>query len=180
MLLARRFASWPLVCLNRGADRRIVAFMTEATTVQRILSHLGEPAAPPRISPARRPPAWDDPPARPYRTGTPWPHRHPGTSSTSKRSGSRLPSPGRAGDAPLPAPAMIVPPASRTMARQQARPAPSQTAACSPSLPVGSRRALAENLASMLRSLDPGRRAVGFPIPIPPPRGVAMTALGAS
>ncbi|MBP8290538.1 MAG: hypothetical protein KAX51_12165 [Chromatiaceae bacterium] len=62
MLLARRFASRPLVCLNRGADRRIVAFMTEATTVQRILSHLGEPAAPPRISPARRPPAWDDPP----------------------------------------------------------------------------------------------------------------------
>jgi len=31
--------------------------------VTRILNHMGEPAAPPRISPARGPPAWDDPPA---------------------------------------------------------------------------------------------------------------------
>jgi hypothetical protein len=30
--------------------------------VQRILNHIGEPAEPPRISPARGPPAWDDPP----------------------------------------------------------------------------------------------------------------------
>jgi len=31
--------------------------------VQRILTHLGEPAEPPRIAPAPGPPAWDDPPA---------------------------------------------------------------------------------------------------------------------
>ena len=30
--------------------------------VQRILNHIGEPAEPPRIAPARGPPAWDDPP----------------------------------------------------------------------------------------------------------------------
>jgi hypothetical protein len=42
--------------------RGIVAFMTEADPVERILLHIGEPAEPPRISPARGSPAWDDPP----------------------------------------------------------------------------------------------------------------------
>ncbi len=41
---------------------RIVAFITEAAPVRRILKHVGEPAEPPRISPARGPPAWDDQP----------------------------------------------------------------------------------------------------------------------
>ena len=62
MLLARLFESLPLVCPNCGADMRIVAFITEAAPVRRILNHIGEPAEPPRISPARGPPAWDDPP----------------------------------------------------------------------------------------------------------------------
>jgi len=52
----------PLACPNCGADMRIVAFVTEAAPVRRILNHSGEPAEPPRISPARGPPAWDDPP----------------------------------------------------------------------------------------------------------------------
>ena len=52
----------PLVCPNCGADMRIVAFITEAAPVRRILDHIGEPAEPPRISPARGPPTWDDPP----------------------------------------------------------------------------------------------------------------------
>ena len=30
-------------------------------TLSRMLNHSGEPAEPPRISPARGPPAWDDP-----------------------------------------------------------------------------------------------------------------------
>jgi hypothetical protein len=63
MLLARLFASLPLVCPNGGADMRIIAFVTETAPVQRILLALGEPVEPPRISPARGPPAWDDPPA---------------------------------------------------------------------------------------------------------------------
>jgi hypothetical protein len=62
MLLARLFTSLPLVCPNCGADMRIVAFITETAPVRRILNHIGEPAEPPRISPARGPPAWDDPP----------------------------------------------------------------------------------------------------------------------
>ena len=41
---------------------RIVAFITQAAPVQRILNHIGEPAEPPRIAPARGLPAWDDPP----------------------------------------------------------------------------------------------------------------------
>ena len=38
----------------------IVAFITEAAPVARILTHIGEPARPPPIAPARGPPAWDD------------------------------------------------------------------------------------------------------------------------
>ena len=62
MLLARLFASLPLVCPNCGADMRIIAFVTETAPVQRILLALGAPPEPPPISPARGPPAWDDPP----------------------------------------------------------------------------------------------------------------------
>ena len=59
-LLARLVESLPLVCPNCGADMRIVAFITEAAPVRRILNHVREPAEPPRIGPARGPPAWDD------------------------------------------------------------------------------------------------------------------------
>jgi hypothetical protein len=62
MLLARLFESLPLVCPNCGADMRIIAFVTEAVPVQRILAHIGEPTEPPPIAPARGPPAWDDAP----------------------------------------------------------------------------------------------------------------------
>jgi hypothetical protein len=42
----------------------IVAFITEAAPVQRILNHISEPAEPPRIAPVRGPPVgaapdWD-------------------------------------------------------------------------------------------------------------------------
>lgn len=39
---------------------RIVAFITEAAPVQRILAHIGEPTELPPIAPARGPPGWDD------------------------------------------------------------------------------------------------------------------------
>ncbi len=38
---------------------RIIAFITDGPTVRDILSHLGEPTAPPRIAPARGPPLWE-------------------------------------------------------------------------------------------------------------------------
>jgi DNA-directed RNA polymerase subunit RPC12/RpoP len=60
MLLARIYEVFPLTCMRCGAEMRIVAFITEATPVQRILSHIGESAAPPRIAPARGPPSWEE------------------------------------------------------------------------------------------------------------------------
>lgn len=39
---------------------RIIAFVTETAPVQRIPEHIGEPAMPPRIAPARRPPSWEE------------------------------------------------------------------------------------------------------------------------
>jgi hypothetical protein len=62
MLLARLLQSRPLVCPNCGADMRIIAFITDVAPIERILDHIGEPAEPPRISPARGPPAWEDAP----------------------------------------------------------------------------------------------------------------------
>jgi len=62
MLIERLFVAMPPVCPSCAADRRIVAFINKAAPVRRILTHTGEPAEPPPISPARGPPAWDDPP----------------------------------------------------------------------------------------------------------------------
>jgi hypothetical protein len=41
-----------------GAERRIIAFITEAVDVRAILAHIGELATPPRIASARGPPEW--------------------------------------------------------------------------------------------------------------------------
>lgn len=57
MLLARLCASLPLTCPHCSADMRIVAFITETAPVERILTHIAEPAEPPPIAPARGPPA---------------------------------------------------------------------------------------------------------------------------
>ena len=59
MLLARIYETLPLVCPLCGAQMRIIAFITDASTVRKILDHLGEPAQPPRISPARGPQLWE-------------------------------------------------------------------------------------------------------------------------
>ena len=60
MLMARIYAAFPLTCPQCGTEMRIVAFITEASPVQRILNHIGEPAQPPRIASARGPPPWDE------------------------------------------------------------------------------------------------------------------------
>jgi hypothetical protein len=62
MLLARLFESLPRVCPNCGADMPIIAFITETTPIERILTPIGEPPRPPPIAPVRGPPAWDDAP----------------------------------------------------------------------------------------------------------------------
>jgi hypothetical protein len=38
---------------------RIIAFITDAGTVRKILDHLGEPTQSPKIAPARGPPLWE-------------------------------------------------------------------------------------------------------------------------
>jgi hypothetical protein len=53
MLLDRLFESLPLTCPNCGADMRLIAFITEAAPVERILTHTGEPPRPPPTTPAR-------------------------------------------------------------------------------------------------------------------------------
>ena len=42
-----------------GANMRVIAFITDASTIRDLLDHLGEPTAPPRIAPARGPPLWE-------------------------------------------------------------------------------------------------------------------------
>ena len=39
---------------------RLIAFITEAYPVSRILTHIGAPYHPPSITPARGPPDWGD------------------------------------------------------------------------------------------------------------------------
>jgi hypothetical protein len=53
MLLAWLFESLPLVYPNCGADMRIIAFITEATPIMRILIRIGEPPRPSPIAPER-------------------------------------------------------------------------------------------------------------------------------
>ena len=59
MLLARIYETLPLVCPICQAQMRIIAFIDDADTVWKILDHIGEPAPPPRIAPARGPPLWE-------------------------------------------------------------------------------------------------------------------------
>jgi hypothetical protein len=60
MLLARIYEVFPLTCMQCGAEMRVVAFITEAAPMQRILNRIGEPSTPPKIAPARRSPSWQE------------------------------------------------------------------------------------------------------------------------
>jgi len=60
VLLARIYEAFPLTCPMCGAEMRLIAFITEAVDVRKILTHIGEPATPPPISPARGPPEWHE------------------------------------------------------------------------------------------------------------------------
>jgi hypothetical protein len=50
----------PLVCPRCAEPMTIIAFVTEAVSIQRILAYIGEPTTPPSIAPARGPPHGDD------------------------------------------------------------------------------------------------------------------------
>jgi hypothetical protein len=55
-LMARVGEEFPLECPNCGGDIRLIAFITEPGPIRKILTHLGEPLAPPPIAAARGPP----------------------------------------------------------------------------------------------------------------------------
>ena len=56
MLIARIYEALPLLCPHCGQPLKIISFITAPKTVGRILEHLGLPATPPPIAPARGPP----------------------------------------------------------------------------------------------------------------------------
>ena len=55
-LLSRVGEAFPLACPNCGGDIRLISFITDPEPIRKILTHLGEPLDPPRVSPARGPP----------------------------------------------------------------------------------------------------------------------------
>ncbi|GAB1234115.1 IS91 family transposase [Ferrigenium sp. UT5] len=59
MLLARIYETLPLVCTLCQSPMRIIAFITEGSSVRKILEHLGESTLPPKVAPARGPPLWE-------------------------------------------------------------------------------------------------------------------------
>ena len=61
-LLARIYYVFPLVCPNCKGELRLIAFITERSSINQILTHIGEPTVAPPIRAARAPPglATDD------------------------------------------------------------------------------------------------------------------------
>ncbi|MDP2805079.1 MAG: transposase [Gallionellaceae bacterium] len=59
MLLAHIYETLPLVCPLCQSQMRIIAFITEGSSVRKILEHLGESTLPPKVAPARGPPLWE-------------------------------------------------------------------------------------------------------------------------
>ncbi len=55
-LLARIYEIFPLICPTCGTALSFIAFLTEPEPIAQILAHIGEPASPPLLHPARAPP----------------------------------------------------------------------------------------------------------------------------
>jgi hypothetical protein len=55
ILVARIYEVWPLVCLRCSSAMKLIAFIIEPFTIQKILNHIGLPTEPPRLTPARDP-----------------------------------------------------------------------------------------------------------------------------
>lgn len=55
-LIARIYEAFPLLCPDCGGEMRIISFITDPEPVDAILRHIGLPATPPPLSPARGPP----------------------------------------------------------------------------------------------------------------------------
>ena len=59
MLLARIYEAFPLICPKWGGTMKVIAFIDEGDAIRKILTPLGEPIEPPRLTPARGPPLWE-------------------------------------------------------------------------------------------------------------------------
>ncbi len=60
VLITRIYEVFPLLCPLRGGQMRIIAFITYSVDIRQILEHIGVETEPPRITPARGPPLWDE------------------------------------------------------------------------------------------------------------------------
>lgn len=60
VLIARIYEVFPLLCPLCGGQMRLIAFITCSADIRQILGHIGVESEPPKISPARGPPLWDD------------------------------------------------------------------------------------------------------------------------
>ncbi len=60
VLIARIYEVFPLLCPCCGGQMRVIAFITDSADIRQILEHIGAETEPPRITPARGPPLWDD------------------------------------------------------------------------------------------------------------------------
>jgi len=56
LLLVRIYECLPLSCPKCGEPMRIIAFVLDRPTIERILDHIGESMQPPKVLPARSPP----------------------------------------------------------------------------------------------------------------------------
>jgi len=62
VLLARLFETFPLDCPRCGGEMRLLAFVTDGASIDRILTHIGESTQAPTAKPARGPPDWGQEP----------------------------------------------------------------------------------------------------------------------
>ena len=60
VLIARIYEVFPLLCPLCGGQIRIIAFIMHSAEIRQLLDHIGVASEPPRISPARGPPRWED------------------------------------------------------------------------------------------------------------------------
>ena len=57
---ATEYEVFPLLCPKCGGQMRLIAFITEAMQIRKILDHIGADSEPPHIALARGPPLWED------------------------------------------------------------------------------------------------------------------------
>jgi len=60
VLIVRTYEVFPLLWPICAGQMHIIAFITHSANIRQILEHIGVETEPPRITPARGPPLWDE------------------------------------------------------------------------------------------------------------------------